>query len=122
MNWKKIWITIAEENRSNRATPIFNDLGGEIPRSKNFCAKTWRIRQKKIAGLFLCVTIFIIFLRMFTMNKLNTNCFCCNKKQTKNNPLVKDIGRMVCQPCHKNIVSERRYYASALWHGNPIKQ
>jgi|GEM_PF-5395180 len=49
-------------------------------------------------------------------------CFCCNKKQTKNNPLIKDIGRMVCHSCHKNIVLERKYYASALWHGNPIKQ
>ena len=56
------------------------------------------------------------------MDDSKPKCFCCNKKQTKNNPLVKDIGRMVCQPCHKEIVSERRYYASAPWHGNPIKE
>jgi len=56
------------------------------------------------------------------MDDSKLKCFCCNKKQTKNNPLVDNFGRMVCQPCYKEIVSERRYYASAVWHGNPIKE
>ena len=105
-------------------TLIFNDLGGKIPRSKNFLpALPGESGKKKFNALFFCVFgILSFFLRKCTMDDSKPKCFCCNKKQTKNNPLVNDFRRMVCQPCHKEIISERRYYASAPWHGNPIKE